>query len=128
MTSWHTKLNDLTKPMGGNIITGKQAVVVESYLSSDEKTWYRVWSDGWKECGFYNINRGASSEATVTLPVTYSNVFYTISFCQDWGTTNVSGYGNVGNVIIGNKTTSSFLLRNGISPNATFTDLYICGY
>ena len=28
--------------------------VIETYISSDGKTWYRKWASGWKECGGYS--------------------------------------------------------------------------
>jgi hypothetical protein len=33
--------------------TGQNDTVVDYYMSSDGKTWYRKWASGWKECGGY---------------------------------------------------------------------------
>ena len=72
-----SRLNNLTKPNNGQTISNKQAVVVESYLSSDGKTWYRKWSDGWKECGFNN-RTSTGYHSVVTLPLEFSNTNYCV--------------------------------------------------
>ena len=57
--SWQNKLNDLpnlidiqnAQSVSVNVYLSGQATVKETYLSSDRLSWYRIWSDGWKECG-----------------------------------------------------------------------------
>lgn len=56
------------------------AIIVESYLSSDKKTWYRKWSDGWKECGL-QTSKSTQGTVEITLPIAFSNTNYT-SFLQ----------------------------------------------
>lgn len=76
--NWQTTLNDLATPnLTDNVAhtqTG-QAVVVESYLSSNKKTWYRKWSDGWKECGgtITENNTSSNRDVTKTFPLTFQN-------------------------------------------------------
>lgn len=96
-TSWQTALNNLTTPSltdsTAHTQTG-QATVVESYLSSDKKTWYRIWSDGWKECGG-TYSRTASDNpgpydnitATINLPTgfAFSNINYQVQLTNQWG-------------------------------------------
>ena len=45
--------------------------VVESYISSDDKTWYRKWASGWKEVGFNRVGSGLDWQLfTLTFPNT----------------------------------------------------------
>lgn len=67
-----SRLNNLTKPNNGQTISNKQAVVVESYLSSDGNTWYRKYSDGFIITGTRVIGY-VNTANTITLPISFTN-------------------------------------------------------
>ena len=71
--NWQNKLNNMTTLTEGQTQSGKQATVVSSYLSSDGLTWYRIWSDGWKECGgtFHIPEGGSGIYNNFTMPLTF---------------------------------------------------------
>ena len=127
VANWQTKLNDLSTPSltdGSPHTNYGQAVVIESYLSSDKKTWYRVWSDGWKECGFTFSNGGTIRiDYTLNLPITFSNINYGI---ERTNASTASQNSSFRSISISSITTSSF--------KATFSDaqyackFYCCGY
>ena len=73
VTNWQNKLNNMITPNTGQTING-QAVVVESYLSSDGKTWYRKWSDGWKECGGAVQTPASADAQTIAFSITFDSV------------------------------------------------------
>ena len=125
INSWQNKLNQflttetataLNEEIGTKKHNG-QAVVIETFISSDGLTWYRKWSDGWKECGTYNPNM--IYETTVALPLEFSNTKYTL--------VNVGL--RVWNHAAANltKTTSSFTLVSEIQFIGTY-GYYACGY
>ena len=97
VANYQTALNNLTTPSLIDSVahtqTG-QATVVESYLSSDKKTWYRIWSDGWKECGGVysrtnSDNPGPYDNITVTINLptgfAFSNIDYQVQLTNQWG-------------------------------------------
>lgn len=96
----NTDLSNVTYPKAiANGITQRGAGdrVVESYISSDGKTWYKKWESGWKECGgIYTISNqiASSSEVTVeiTLPLQFSSTDYKVSTTTSW---KASGGGHV---------------------------------
>ena len=72
-------LSNVTYPsiIAGSTTSGSGDRVVEQYLSSDGKTWYRKWASGWKECGgIGSMVGGGSGDYTdvITFPVTFNNV------------------------------------------------------
>ena len=71
--AWQNKLNNMTSPILGQVQQNKQAVVVESYISSDGLTWYRKWSDGWKECGG---SFASNNVVSIVFPIQFSNANY----------------------------------------------------
>lgn len=78
-----------TATADGNVKTGTADVVIESWIASDGKTWYRKWKSGWKECGGKTSGRGSY---TLTLPLTFSNTAYTSLISLELGgSTNVWG-------------------------------------
>ena len=115
----------MTKPSAGTTISGKQAVVTENYLSSDGKTWYRKWSDGWKECGGYTSapNTNDWYDATITFPVTFTST-PTASATLYWETTGVNP---TSFMWIHSKTTTQLKYKYFASNNAHI-EYYVCGY
>ena len=105
--------------------------VIESYLSSDKNMWYRVWSDGWKECGGKATKSGEYSRITFPLPSNYqfSNTYYTVMATSihnendTWDDTYTDWIANTtGNPVTA--TAFSYRIRSG---SATFC-WYACGY
>lgn len=52
--------------------------IVEDWQSSDGLSWYRIWSNGLKECGGTLTTNPNSTAKSVALPVTYANTDYQI--------------------------------------------------
>lgn len=80
--SWQNKLNVNVQTETITSRDGKtgtrykgQSTVIESYVSSDGLTWYRIWSDGWKECGgrMTYAKTNAGFNGTITFPFTFTN-------------------------------------------------------
>ena len=117
-------LSNVTYPANtaGSTTTGSGDRVIETYISSDGKTWYRKWASGWKECGI--SNRGGSwSYHTVTLPLTFSNTNYVVL-------TQISNNTSTGDILaqtigVDTKTTTSF---KAYYDDNLSKDFYICGY
>ena len=98
------------------------AKVVESFISSDGLTWYRIWSDGWKECG--STVSSSSGQGSYTLPIAFSNTNYIVT----------------GNIISGNSSNYGLAFTKSSNQTITFTKwysgglsgdnftLYCCGY
>ena len=98
------------------------ATVIESYISSDGLTWYRKWSDGWKECGV-TMDTPTSQLMTFTLPISFTNTNYTVMRTNRSGSEETPTYRGVG---IGERSVNSVNLR--VSSHNEFTSIYCCGY
>lgn len=125
-------LSNVTYPANtpGTTTIGAGDRVVNTYISSDGKTFARLWASGWKEMGGSVSPTGGWQ--TITLPASFSNTNYKI----------VTGYTKVAenNVMIGikinNKTTSNFRLAmvwvnggsQGYCDGPDNADWYACGY
>ena len=75
----------------GSTTSGSGDRVVEQYLSSDGKTWYRKWASGWKECGMFyqspsiSLSSVASKDiGLIALPITFSNTNYNVQCTTTW--------------------------------------------
>lgn len=79
------------------------AQLVETGTSGS--SWYRVWSDGFKEMGLTVARTGSGAETT-TLPKTMSTTTYQITTVP-LDATNYFGYGD-GLMVIGSRTRTSF--------------------
>ena len=109
--------------------TGQNDTVIDYYMSSDGKTWYRKWASGWKECGGIISNQGF---ITTTMPVTFSNTNYTL---LSGTTTSVEESREMIVVKFKNKTTSTFrsalsYLYNdgGYGYSSSAYSWYACGF
>ena len=102
--------------------TGAGDRVVETYISSDGKTWYRKWASGWKECGV-TVDTPNSELMTVTLPVTFTNTSYTVMRTNKSDSEEKPTYRGVG---LGERTVNTVNIR--VSSYNAFTSLYCCGY
>ena len=103
----------------------KVAVVVQNYVNGT--TWYRVWSDGWKEQGGANIT--GSSTGTLTFLKAFSNTNYTIVT----GVRPNDSEGTIGKMLHFQKTKYADKIAwtcNGWSGSyvGSILDWYACGY
>ena len=73
-------LGNVTYPsiITGGTTFGSGDRVIEQYMSSDGKTWYRKWASGWKECGITDETQISNSTRRIILPIAFSNTNYTI--------------------------------------------------
>lgn len=128
VASYQTKLNNMAQAGAGQTKRG-QAVVVESYLSSDGLSWYRLWSDGWKECGGIVLKTsGGRTYVDVTFPnITFSTTNYTINGTYNEGPsasgTSTTGYYGY----VCRKTVNSVRISVYGGANVD-TSWYACGY
>jgi hypothetical protein len=100
----------------------KPAVVVTNYVNGT--TWYRIWSDGWKEQG--GEFTFTADENTITLPKAFSNTNYNIQVTQRCN--NNATWDN--NVRVKSKSSASaFIVRGEVNTNASNGFYwYACGY
>jgi hypothetical protein len=100
----------------------KPAVVVTNYVNGT--TWYRIWSDGWKEQG--GEFTFTADENTITLPKAFSNTNYNIQVTQRCN--NNAIWEN--NVRVKSKTSASaFVVRGEVNTAASHGFYwYACGY
>lgn len=95
------------------------AYITKSYNSGS--SWYRVWSDGFKECGF-SATRSSYGNETATLPVTFSTTTYRVM--TQVVANRYLGYGD-GHMSIVSKSYSSFV---HIAKGTYTYDFYVAGY
>lgn len=82
--------------------------IVESKVNSNG-SWYRKYKSGWLEQGGIGLTVSADGTKTVTLIKPFKDTKYIVNWlCQDGSTLNSSGTRG-----ISNKTTTSFVARNG---------------
>lgn len=95
----------------------RPAVVVTNYVNGT--SWYRIWSDGWKEQGGLTAERTANGDLTITFLKAFSNTSYTVT------TTNLCSYQTNESGVIHSKTTSNFKVYAWAYRR---TSWYACGY
>ena len=125
---------NLTKYAGGAV--GNDAIIAEinsklntnaivrypvsKFVSTDGLTWYTIYNDGWKECGGALGSAGSFGTRSIDLPVTFSNVYYSLCLTGVWYDSSGSGS------CVTNKTQSSISIYSTNADNkATY---YACGY
>lgn len=97
----------------------KVAVIVKNYCNGT--SWYRVWSDGWKEQGGFFASAANNTSHTVTLLQSFSNTNYSVlttsSVSNHWAT-------------IESKATGSCVIRYSDYGNTAAGAFYwhACGY
>ena len=98
--------------------------VIETYISSDGKTWYRKWASGWKECGGYSTVALYLFKKTIVLPnITFANTYYTIMITPE---NRGTGDDNYSWWLEESITTSQFTVR--LRVNTPTIRYYCCGY
>ena len=108
----------------GSTTTGSGDRVIETYISSDEKTWYRKWASGWKECGMI-LTGGNWGNKSVTLPISFMKS--TSYICVSTPILNNSNTGTytTRETSITTKTSNSITLW---WDNTLTKQIYCCGY
>lgn len=102
----------------------------KAYVTATGKSgtsWYRTWSDGFKEIGFiYSANMLNGNEQTVTLPWSMPSNNYHISYTP---LTDSSGNGNFVEQTFYRKsqTTTRFVFQQAWLAK-TGINFYVCGY
>jgi hypothetical protein len=97
--------------------------IVETYVNGT--SWYRVWSDGFKEQGGHAPN-GNNAEYVLNFLIPFSNTDYKIFKCNNWLLTS-----NVPWQFLNfwNKTTTTATTHNANQTNGgSGFDWYACGY
>jgi hypothetical protein len=100
-----------------------KAYITETYVNGT--SWYRVYSDGWKEQGGLSSTFGVNANTTVTLLKPFLNTQYTV-VCSPWTSAGYSPTGNPHTI-----TTTSFMIHNASNDNkgGSFAcSWYACGY
>jgi hypothetical protein len=86
--------------------------IVESKVNSNG-SWYRKYKSGWLEQGGIGLTVSADGTKTVTLIKPFKDTKYIVNWLDQDGSTNTSS----GTRGISNKTTTSFVARNGQDKN-----------
>lgn len=141
--SWQNKLNNMTTLTEGQTQSGRQATVVDSYLSSDGLTWYRIWSDGWKECGgttYFGSSISLIPITQIVLPLSFRDNKFKIFPVINWnGASSVEGINGAHSIHTFNaqsnypsNSTVNLRIQFGNSGSGNSCDrplsYYACGY
>lgn len=119
-------LSNVTYPVitPGTTTLGSGDRVVQTYISSDSNTWFRLWSSGWKECGSLITTTGNSTNTTVAFPINFSNNKYCLNVSNVQGTASVA-------IRITQKNTNGFYVNSDIANVGFYSqklNYYACGY
>ena len=105
--------------------TAKVAVVVQNYVSG--ASWYRVWSDGWKEQGGYVAGSTTADKTyTVTFLKSFSNANYTVQINPR--VVNNTTTPQIRHIGYYTKAASNFTFCMPANTYVTGSDWYACGY
>ena len=134
-------LSNVTYPTNtaGSTTTGSGDRVIQTYISSDGNTWYRLWASGWKECGLYYVNTSAGLNGSssvghavnleIALPITFSNTNHTDimtnAFYASGGHTLAW---DVSSTKYTNKLRCACVRHGSSSVNQVACYIYCCGY
>lgn len=97
------------------INTLSKAYITQTYKSGS--SWYRIWSDGWKEQGGVSTENSTSS---TTFLKAFSNANYTIAMLPLNSNANA--------VSLTSKTATMFAWKAGSNYNSDTASWYACGY
>ena len=108
----------------GSTTTGSGDRVINTYISSDGKTWARIWASGWKECSTQGTSNASSTRKELTLPITFSTTKYTVM-----GSTNNDSYAVALRlkIVSENKVSISTTVQ-GQGHYSSSVTIYCCGY
>ena len=103
----------------------RPAVVVTNYKNGN--SWYRIWSDGWKEQGG-RITVNAKSNATVTYPKAFSGTNYALTHSLSTSGTNEYSFNVSASIGSSTYSTTQFNIRNDGLGSAITVRWIACGY
>ena len=118
-------LSNVTYPSitAGSTTSGSGDRVVEQYLSSDGKTWYRKWASGWKECGLvFDHSAGTTNKI---LPISFNSSNFIITAVA-WADTELLMCRT--DVVNNNTIKIGFGIFNGSHFAVSRARVYCCGY
>ena len=118
-------LSNVTYPSitAGSTTSGSGDRVVEQYLSSDGKTWYRKWASGWKECGLvFDHSAGTTNK---TLPISFNSSNFIITAVA-WANSELLMCRT--DVVSNNTIKIGFGIFNGSQIDVLRARVYCCGY
>lgn len=103
------------------------AYVVKTWRSGSD--WYRVWSNGFKECGFTYKQSSNQTDVfkAISLPITFSDENYNV-LSQAFKLDKNSGYRAVTSNVYGKTTTSVYCGWYGQGQYAIGIYIQACGY
>ena len=103
--------------------TGAGDRVIETYISSDGKTWYRKWASGWKECGLvFDHSAGTTNKI---LPISFNSSNFIITAVA-WADTELLMCRT--DVVSNNTIKIGFGIFNGSQIAVSRARIYCCGY
>lgn len=120
-------LSNVTYPENkkGSTTTGSGDRVIKTYISSNGKTWYRIWESGWKECGMI-LTGGNWGNKSISLPLPsgFSDTNYICVATPTLSNSNTGTY-TTRETSITSKTTSKITLW---WDGTLGKQVYCCGY
>lgn len=123
-------LNNVTYPsiISGSTTTGSGDRVIEQYVSSDGKTWYRKWASGWKECG--TVYTSSSGYGTWNMPITFSSTNYVAVATIRTSESSTNSYMAQANPLSSSSVRITKRYENGSNRGYAAEDasVYCCGY
>ena len=122
VTATRTSVSATINGKPGTKYAGKH-LVIESWKATDGTQWYRKYDDGFMECGG-KAEGGGTNPTTITLPITFSDLYYNVALCPY----NIQVFASL---IVDVKTTNSIRIREGIHGVGYYNDnvtYYCCGY
>lgn len=122
----YADLSNVTYPANtkGSTTTGSGDRVIKTYISSNGKTWYRIWASGWKECGLILTGGSWGNKSTNLAGLTFSNTDYICVVTPILNNSNTGTY-TTRETSVTSKTTTSITLW---WDNTLTKQIYCCGY
>ena len=103
-------------------LIAERVLVAKKEATTEDPTWYNLYSDGWLEQGGIVANTGANHVATISLLKPYANTNYIITTGHE-NSAGAKGVADTGQM--GTKTTSSF---QSYQYNDVIINWQACGY
>lgn len=123
VTATRTSSSVTINGKSGTKLVGKH-LCIESWHANDYSQWYRIYDDGWKECGGVDNNSGGYQ--AIALPLSFSNLNYAVvagySSSSYYVTVKAEAY-SVSEIRLWNGRSNS-----ATSGTATNNRWYCCGY
>jgi len=107
----------------GSTVQNVNDTVIEYWVASDKRSWYRIWASGWKECGVFGTSNNSNSHKIVYLPIQFTGNM-TIANSVYNGTYQVTNK-------VWSNDIDSVAISAGIQGTAYYSSdfkIYVCGY